>query len=95
MLDGDAARHTRTPSYPLTSYLLTSYLPSYSEQNPNTAKNHPLRLSEQSHSRLLYGARRPSHIGRWPNKGSIHQDAAAAAAAPMTVFVVVVVVKTH
>ena len=58
-LDGDAARHTRTPSYPLTSYLLTSYLPSYSEQNPNTAKNHPLRLSEQRPSRLLYGARLP------------------------------------
>ena len=46
----------------------------YAEQNPNTAKNHPLRLSEQSHSRLLYGERRPSHIGRWPNKGSIHPD---------------------
>ena len=65
------------PSYPLTSYLLTSYLPSYSELNPNTAKNHPLRLSEQSHSRLLYGARRPSHIGRWPNKGSIHPSSSA------------------
>ena len=60
------------PSYPLTSYILTSHLPSYSELNPNTAKNHPLRLSEQSHSRLLYGARRPSHIGRWPKEGSIH-----------------------
>ena len=47
------------PSYPLTSYPLTSYLPSYSELNPNTAKNHPLRLSEQRPSRLLYGERLP------------------------------------
>ena len=36
----------------------------YAEQNPNTAKNHPLRLSEQRPSRLLYGERCPSHIGR-------------------------------
>ena len=68
---GDTSIH-HPPSYPLTPYLLTSYLPTYSELNPNTAKNHPLRLSEQSHSRLLYGARRPSHIGRWPKEGSIH-----------------------
>ena len=60
------------PSYPLTSYILTSYLPSYSELNPNTAKNHPLRLSEQRPSRLLYGERCPSHIGRWLQEGSIH-----------------------
>ena len=60
------------PSYPLTSYILTSYLPSYSELNPNTAKNHPLRLSEQKPSRLLYGERCSSHIGRWLQEGSIH-----------------------
>ena len=45
------------PSYILPS--LTSYLPTYSELNPNTAKNHPLRLSEERPSRLLYGARLP------------------------------------
>ena len=67
----DASIH-HPPSYPLTSYLLTSYLPISSELNPNTAKNHPLRLSEQSPSRLLYGERRPSHIGRWLPEGSIH-----------------------
>ena len=55
---GDTSIH-HPPSYPLTSYLLTSYLPTYSELNPNTAKNHPLRLNEQRLSRLLYGARLP------------------------------------
>ena len=68
---GDTSIH-HPPSYPLTSYLLTSYLPSCSEQNPNTAKNHPLRLSEQKPSRLLYGERCSSHIGRWLQEGSIH-----------------------
>ena len=31
----------------------------YGQLNSNTAKNHPLRLSEQRPSRLLYGARLP------------------------------------
>ena len=61
---GDTSIH-HPPSYPLTPYLLTSYLPTYSELNPNTAKNHPLRLSEQRPSRLLCGEWCPSHIGRW------------------------------
>ena len=60
---GDTSIHHHPPSYPLTSYLLTSYLPSYSDGMLASRRPTP--------DRMLASRRGPPHVDVWREAGGI------------------------